>query len=72
MPLFDFYDRRLPNKPPCGESAFPLNLASQHTLCNDINALLIHFYQCNNRKRLVNFYVHRIFHLTFLDVPGRG
>lgn len=72
MPLLDFCDHRLPNKPSCVESAFPLNLASQHTLCNDINALLIHFYQCNNPERLVNVYTHRIFHLTFLDEFGCG
>lgn len=72
MPLLDFYYRSLPNKPSYRKFAFPLNLASQHTLCNDINALLIHFYHWNKLEKLVNFYTYRIFRLTFLTLPSYG
>jgi len=72
MPLLNFSYRSLPNKPSYRKFTFPLNLASQHTLCNAINALLIHFYHWNKLEKLVNFYTYRIFRLTFLTLPSHG
>ncbi|SVC22874.1 uncharacterized protein METZ01_LOCUS275728, partial [marine metagenome] len=55
MPLLDVFYCSLPNESSYWKFALPLNLTYQHSLCNDINALLIHFYHWNNLEKSVNF-----------------